>query len=425
MLLVAVINTICLDVFFLPFIHGKPMLHRIDRSVHQYQSTIHNNAENINVNCPTSLIDGYETPNSNNFIYPRKTIQPIYQWQNNNGYCGEVSVMQAAMSFGGTWFSQFYSRFLCGAVLDSIPSGAELSNILPINMEYPDPNLFSAGSSLNQTGPDGWCELFNAPNYNAQMEYEDPNPNVVSGPNDFAHASLCVSNALMKSTIYPAESQKSGIAGYQDFMSWIKNEVIKGNVVFLAVIIQGGDDGEYDHEVTVTKIGTNHDPNDPTYYADDVIYFEEHGCFSADLRTGRLYPTNPSIPPGASDPSSACTPYIFGYEMGVLGNSRRNANLPKSNLYSVVLPGPATETQQGTDGYESTVNVTTRNWAVSVSGLIDPDNVFLPVQIVISSSSTNGVLNPEDPIAGYGYENPMVGDGLTGYLLGGVSKLFN
>jgi hypothetical protein len=29
-----------------------------------------------------------------------------------------------------------------------------------------------------------------------------------------------------------------------------------------------------DHEVAVIGLGTNHSPTDPTYYPDDVVYFD-------------------------------------------------------------------------------------------------------------------------------------------------------
>lgn len=68
----------------------------------------------------------------------------------------------------------------------------------------------------------------------------------------------------------------------------------------------------------------------------------------------------------------------------------------------------------GTDGYQSVTSITTRNWAVSISGLVDPTNVLLPVQVSVTASYTDGVLNPKDPYAGYNYENPMIGEGLAG-----------
>lgn len=41
-----------------------------------------------------------------------------------------------------------------------------------------------------------------------------------------------------------------------------------------------GFDQQYDHIVSVLAIGTNHDPNDPTYYPDDVLYIDDHGMYN-------------------------------------------------------------------------------------------------------------------------------------------------
>lgn len=249
----------------------------------------------------------------------------------------------------GTWYSQYNQRLLCGARLDAIPTGyiEDVGEVLPSNLQnYPD--TFQVGTSLSQVGPEGWCTTFsNTPNYNSQMEYESPSPGILSGSNDYAHSSDCAGNALLNATVYPGVSQVSGLDGYQSFMSWIKAEVIKGNMVAIGVLIQGGEDSQYDHEVTVVRIGTNHDVTDSTYYSDDVLYFEDHGCFAINFKTGRINSGNPSIPPGVEGDDNACTPYVFGYAFGDLPKSRQQANQARSNLYSLVLPGATGLTQQG------------------------------------------------------------------------------
>jgi hypothetical protein len=41
--------------------------------------------------CSQVTVDsGYSPPASAYYIYPRQTVLPFYQWENNNGYCGEV-----------------------------------------------------------------------------------------------------------------------------------------------------------------------------------------------------------------------------------------------------------------------------------------------------------------------------------------------
>ena len=51
-------------------------------------------------------------------------------------------------------------------------------------------------------------------------------------------------------------------------MTWVKSEVIAGHQVTIGVLVNGGTDPQYDHEVTVTAIGTNH-PIDATYNGDE------------------------------------------------------------------------------------------------------------------------------------------------------------
>ena len=190
--------------------------------------------------CPPSLIDGYVTPVTKYFIYPKVNITPFYQWENNDGYCGEVSILQAGLAVGGVWMNQFNTRLLCGAQLNSIPPSDDVLDVLPTNKNYPDPNPFVLSSSLNQSGPDQWCQTFGEPNYNAQMEFQRPLPGVVSGPNDYATGYSCATNAAMVATVYDGINQSSGMAGYQEFMSWIKRETIIGNIVSIGVLIQQG-----------------------------------------------------------------------------------------------------------------------------------------------------------------------------------------
>ena len=66
--------------------------------------------------CGQKLVDGATPPSTVFYIYPRQPLQPFYQWENNDGYCGEVSMMQAGLN-NGQWMSQFNARLICGAGL--------------------------------------------------------------------------------------------------------------------------------------------------------------------------------------------------------------------------------------------------------------------------------------------------------------------
>ncbi len=95
-----------------------------------------------------------------------------------------------------------------------------------------------------------------------------------------------MANARLSGESYPFptgfKSPNLGLASYQDYLSWIKNEIILGRQVTIGVLLQGGDGPQYDHIVSVTAIGTNHAPTHSTYYDDDVLYFDDHGLYNLD-----------------------------------------------------------------------------------------------------------------------------------------------
>ena len=44
-------------------------------------------------NCTQNPLDGTTPPKRQFMLYPAQTVVPFYQWQSNNGYCGEVSLI--------------------------------------------------------------------------------------------------------------------------------------------------------------------------------------------------------------------------------------------------------------------------------------------------------------------------------------------
>jgi hypothetical protein len=339
------------------------------------------NAGAAESNCGQKLVDGTTPPTTTSYIYPRQPLKPFYQWENNDGYCGEVSMMQAGLN-NGQWMSQFNARLICG-------------------------------TGLSQSGPDGACAAHkNQVNFNAQLLIEDPGTGV-SGPNTYANAALCLSNSQLSATTYNYSAQSSGITGYEEYMSWVKQQVIDGHQVTLAVLFNGGSDPQYDHEVSVIKIGTNHSPTDPTYYSDDVVYFDDHGVYTL---SGTKFTSNPAIPPGAGSDSKGCTPYVFGYTFGSLANTRAGANGRHAQGYSIIIPGDTTiQVYTGGSGYNTVPILGPHNYAFSVTGPQDPTGVTLPVALtIVGPTVSNGSTNPLDPISGYDYENPMIGTSVWG-----------
>jgi hypothetical protein len=331
--------------------------------------------------CSQKLIDGTMPPATTNYIYPRQPVSPFYQWENNDGYCGEVSMMQAGLN-NGQWMSQFNARLICG-------------------------------TGLSQSGTNGACSAHGGRvNYNAQLLIEDPETGV-TGPNTYADAALCLSNSRLSGATFDYSGQSTGLTGYQQYMSWVKQEVIAGHQVTLALLINGGGSTQYDHEVAVIKIGTNHPRSDSSYYPDDVMYFDDHGAYTLRASTFGGYP---AIPPGAGSDSTGCTPYVYGYTFGSLANTRAGANRKGAQAYSVIIPGDATIlTGTGGSGYDRVSILGPHNYAFSVAGPADPTSVTLPVALTIAGPTvTNGVANPADPVAGYDYENPEIGNNLRG-----------
>jgi hypothetical protein len=149
--------------------------------------------EAAETNCTQNRVDGTTIPTTASYIYPYpapKSVVPFYQWENDNGYCGEVSMMQAGLN-NGQWMSQFNARLVCG-------------------------------TGLSQSGPGNWCSSHkNLPDYNAQLLIEDPNTGV-SGSNPYANAATCLANSRPTNM---AANPKDPVAGWQYENSMIGTDI--------------------------------------------------------------------------------------------------------------------------------------------------------------------------------------------------------
>jgi hypothetical protein len=334
------------------------------------------------------------------FLYPGKSVptsstfspdvvRPFYQWESNDGYCGEVSLLMAGMS-NGQWMSQYNSRLVCGAFWGTESNGQGLS-------------LLQAGNPLT-----------NKINYNAQVAIESPNMGV-SGPYDFAHASLCAANAGLRARSYPYDSGANiGMAGFQNYLLWIKTEVMAGHQVMIGTLLHTGKDAQYDHEVSVMAIGTRFPNDSTTFHPDDILYFDDHGVFTLSSSNGHWsFATTPSVPPGAGNDTKGCTPYVYSYTFGSLARTRTDANANGAPTYSIVIPGTGSiVTGAGNTAANGLGTVPIQgphNYALSIVGPLDDNAETLPVTVTITGSTTNGVANPRDPVAGYDYETPYIG----------------
>ena len=332
-------------------------------------------------------------------IHARQEITPFYQWESNDGYCGETSLISSGM-IHGQWMSQYNARLVCGAFFGPESEG---------------------GASLLQAGN----PVRKEPNYNAQLLIESPGTGV-SGDYDFAHAALCGANSRLLTLTYPYQtgyvSANVGMSGYQDYMRWIKAQVLAGNQVTVAVLFNGGTDPQYDHEVSVLKIGTNHSPQDAEVYDDDVLYFEDHGAYTLTHRDGIWdFAWNPSVPPGAGADTVGCTPYVFAYRFDTLPHTRAGANAAGAPGYSILIPEDRpVDTGSGNsakDGNSTARIPSSHNYAFAVAGPLDEDAETRPVvlRIVRTRSLRDGEWRNDpwddqsDPPAGNDYETPYIG----------------
>lgn len=332
-------------------------------------------------------LTGYAIPATRHRIAAARPVQPFYQWQSNNGYCGEVSLLQAGLN-NGLWASQYNLRLLCG------------------HQGQGDEGI-PAGTPLLQSGPAGYCAAHRSGKgaekaaHAAQLLLDVGD--AVKGENSVA---TCANNAGLAMQAYTASAEVAGKAALQHFVSWIKQQLLAGHAVTIGVLTQEGTNTEYDHIVSVHSVGTNHGSTDTAYFDDDVLYLEDHGSYTF---SGGKPANNPAIPPGAIARSGAhpsqktdpkgCVPYVFGIRMADLGHTRKSFDaLQTGQPYALAVP----DRSDGDDPL--------RNHGMAVTGPLDQDGVALPVQVRIAQASVNGAVLPRDPVAGFHYEAPYVGD---------------
>jgi hypothetical protein len=155
-------------------------------------------------------------------------IPPRYQWDENSGYCGEVSLISAGLFYG-----QYASQY--------------------------DVRALAIGSLPQNQGQ------------------------LLLGKNDQTAASLMHLNVIEYNTVAEQDTD--------DFLAWVKQNVVKGYPVAIGIYTNEylfyGDtdpdagDAEYDHIVPVTGIGSSHDLSDPNYYSDDTLYFSDNGLWGS------------------------------------------------------------------------------------------------------------------------------------------------
>ena len=225
-----------------------------------------------------------------------------YQWSHNYGYCGEVSLVMASMRYGA-YFSQYDIRDI--AVLDPIrpQSGGHWYNI---------------------------------------------------GVND----QLTSSKVHLLSNEFADTREEKRDATTEDYISWMKSLIRKGNMVTICVYMNhylfyhNNDTNagytEYDHIVTLTGYQSNYD--DDLYHDDDIITMADHGLWSPRY-----------------DPV-----YYFSYVAKDWIGGRVEANDPNGPIYT--LPKRTIENKEK--------NITAiRNYGIAQTGIIDLNNECFPITV--------------------------------------------
>jgi hypothetical protein len=153
-------------------------------------------------------------------------ISPRLQWNENQGYCGEVSLISAGLYFG-QYISQYDARAL------ACPEGTQESSQLLLGA-----NAHFAASQMHLLSHE-WS-TFDA------------------GSTD-------------------------------NFLAWIKEQILNGHPVLMGIYMNqfrfyqnpdpNAGDPDYDHIVPVTGVASNHSFSDPSYYGDDFLYFCDNGLW--------------------------------------------------------------------------------------------------------------------------------------------------
>ncbi len=166
-------------------------------------------------------------------------IAPRFQWSANYGYCGETSFVSAALHYGA-YLSQYDARAYASEGMDQSLEESQL--LVGVNAD-----VAAARLHLESTG---WSD-----------------------------------------------------AGAEDFLAWVKQNVVAGNPVILGVYTNewrfdddpdpwAGSD-EYDHVVPVMSVGSDYAftgaDADTDYHDDDTITFSDNGLLGDDTPEGSEY----------------------------------------------------------------------------------------------------------------------------------------
>ena len=103
---------------------------------------------------------------------------------------------------------------------------------------------------------------------------------------DFAPVDTTTGNSLGKAadhlkliaSSYPSSTQSTDLKGYENFLSWIKNETVYGNHVIIGIIEESTTPNKpYGHIVNVVRVESDFPESDLSYHGNDTLWIDDHG----------------------------------------------------------------------------------------------------------------------------------------------------
>lgn len=166
----------------------------------------------------------------------RNNIGPRKQWNSNEGYCGEVSLISA-----GLYFGQYISQYQARAVATKNSPQDQSQLLLGINDVY-------AATKMH-----------------------------------------------LKAVAWKTKNEKNS----KQFLAWVKKNVVKGYPVAIGIFTNEylfyknphpeAGDNEYDHIVPVIGFQSKHVLTDAHYYGDDIITFSDNGLWGNEKKTPYIF----------------------------------------------------------------------------------------------------------------------------------------
>lgn len=171
-----------------------------------------------------------QTASNKTSIQSSSLSMPLrYQWNENNGYCGECSIIATGLTFG-QYFSQYDARIIADNMKPTSSPQTRTQFLIGVNDEYSAQQMKLNYISWNNRNRDTNAFLL----WMKQMWFQ----------------------------------------GYPVTFGVYTNEYL-----FYGKTDTSAGDSEYDHIVYVTDIKTSH-ADLTTYYADDVLYFSDNALWN-------------------------------------------------------------------------------------------------------------------------------------------------